>query len=51
MGQVIQFRRRVSNPVTFDMAHAALQIYVAVLLLAVELQRVQLTLQSEALEG
>ena len=51
MGQVIQFRRRVSTPVTFDLARAALQIYVAVLLLAVELQRVQLTLLSDALEG
>jgi hypothetical protein len=50
MGQVIQFRRRVSTPVTFNLAHAALQLNIAVLLLAVELARVQLTSLSEALE-
>ena len=51
MGKVIQFRRRVSTPVTFDLTHAALQFNIAVLLLAVELVKVQLTLLSEALEG
>ena len=49
MGQVIQFRPRVSPP-TFDLADAALQLNIVVLLLAVEMTRVQLMLLSEALE-
>jgi hypothetical protein len=50
MGQVVQFRPRVSPPFTFDLAHAALQLNIAVLLLAVEMARMQLMLLSEALE-
>ena len=50
MGQVIQFRRRVSPPITFDLAQAALELNLAVLLFAVEIARVQLMLLSEVLE-